>query len=201
MTEYNATPDDEHRNPDTDRPAAGTPASEDEHAFAGEPMVEHVSERPAEPDSGEEERVPSVTEAEWPGEAAAAPEEAPADDEAAPEEMPEDDEAGPDTAGPGERPTPADDLTVGHVIDPADADRFHQGWRDVKAGFVDDPSDALDRAGSLSAEVVEELTAALVRIRENLDERSREAAGTGDTERLRVVLRGYGSLLDHILTR
>lgn len=190
MTEYNATPDDEHRNPDTDRPVAGQP-------FAGEPMVEHVSERPAEPGPGEEEPVPSVTEAEWPGEATAAPEEAP---EEAPDETPAD-EAAPDTTEPGERPTRADDLTVEHVIDPADADRFHQGWRDVKAGFVDDPSDALDRAGSLSAEVVEELTDALVRIRENLDERSREAVETGDTERLRVALRGYGSLLDHILTR
>jgi hypothetical protein len=100
---------------------------------------------------------------------------------------------------PASRPAAAAEFTVEHLIDPADADRFLGSWRDVKAGFVDDPSDALRRASALSGEVVDELTAVLGQLRQDLDEHWRDGEGT-DTERLRVALRGYGFLLDRILT-
>lgn len=94
----------------------------------------------------------------------------------------------------------ADDLTAEHLIDPGDAEGLRNGWHDVKAAFVDDPADAVRQASVLVGDAVDGLTSALTKLRENLDRQSSDA-DDADTERLRVVLRGYGSLLDHILTR
>jgi hypothetical protein len=100
----------------------------------------------------------------------------------------------------GARPTAADQLTVEDLVDPEAAERFRSRWRDVKAVFVDDPSDAVRQASALSGEAVEELTTALTRMREDLDGHWEEGRQT-DTERLRVALRGYGSLIERILAR
>jgi hypothetical protein len=100
----------------------------------------------------------------------------------------------------GARPTAADELTVDDLFEPEAAERFRDRWRDVKAVFVDDPSDAVRQASALSGEAVDELTAALGRLRETLDGHWDEGKQT-DTERLRVALRGYGSLIDRILAR
>jgi hypothetical protein len=100
----------------------------------------------------------------------------------------------------GARPTAADELTVDDLFEPEAAERFRDRWRDVKAVFVDDPSDAVRQASALSGEAVEELTAALGRMRETLDGHWDEGKQT-DTERLRVALRGYGSLIERILAR
>jgi hypothetical protein len=108
-------------------------------------------------------------------------------------------EAVPETAT-GARPTAGDDLDVEHLVQPEAAERLRDRWRDVKALFVDDPADAVQQAGALSGEAVDELTAALGRLREKLEGHAGEG-GQGDTERLRVALRGYGSLIDRILDR
>ena len=100
----------------------------------------------------------------------------------------------------GPEPDTADDLTAEHLIEPDDAERFQNGWRDVKSAFVDDPPDAVRQASILVGEAVDDVTGALTRMRESLDGQSRDV-DDADTERLRVLLRGYGSLLDHILTR
>lgn len=47
---------------------------------------------------------------------------------------------------------------------------------------------------------MDELIAALGRLRKDLDDHWDDGKET-DTERLRVALRGYGSLIDRILTR
>ncbi|MCW2947662.1 MAG: hypothetical protein JWR24_4379 [Actinoallomurus sp.] len=91
-----------------------------------------------------------------------------------------------------------DVMTTERLIDPADADRFQNHWRDVKADFVDDPTAAVERAGVLAGEVVEELTTLLAQRRKDVDENWRDD-DTADTERLRVALRDYGVLLEHIL--
>jgi hypothetical protein len=100
----------------------------------------------------------------------------------------------------GARPTAADELTVDDLFEPEAAERFRNRWRDVKAVFVDDPSDAVRQASALSGEAIDELTAALRRLRETLDGHWDEGKQT-DTERLRVALRGYGSLIERILER
>lgn len=84
------------------------------------------------------------------------------------------------------------------VLDQQVAERFRDRWQEVKAIFVDDPPGAVRQAGALSGEVVEELTAALGRLRKNLDGRWNDGEET-DTENLRVALRGYGSLIERVL--
>jgi hypothetical protein len=103
-------------------------------------------------------------------------------------------------AATGSRPTAADDFNVEQLIEPEAAERLRERWRDVKTVFVDDPADAVRQAGALTGEAVDELTAALGRLREKLDGHTGEG-GEADTEKLRVALRGYGSLIEHILTR
>jgi hypothetical protein len=162
-----------------DLPVAGAGRAEDDH----EPIVVGpVGEETAAPREPVFEE-PMVEEVERPG------------------ERPEDVERpyGEDApATSGTRPAEAGDLTVEHLIDPDEADRFDGRWRDVKAVFVDDPSDALRQASALSEEVVAELTTALRRAQENMDEAWQEGE-TRDTERMRIALRGYGSLLDRVL--
>lgn len=100
----------------------------------------------------------------------------------------------------GARPTDADEFSIDYLVDPEAAERFRNRWRDVKGTFVDDPADAVRQASALSTEAVEELTAALGRLRQNLDDHWSEGKEI-DTERLRVALRGYGSFIDRLLTR
>lgn len=97
--------------------------------------------------------------------------------------------------------TPGDggDFTIERLIDSGEADRFQERWHDIKASFVDDPRAAVQQASALSEEVMTALTTALERRRENLEEHW-QGGGEGDTERLRIALRGYRSLMDHILT-
>jgi hypothetical protein len=107
-------------------------------------------------------------------------------------------DAGPVAADTGARPTDGDGLTVDRIVDDEAAGRIREHWRDVKGAFVDDPADAVRQASTLANEAVEELTAALARLRENLDGHWSEGQ-EADTERLRVALRGYGSLIDRVL--
>jgi hypothetical protein len=100
----------------------------------------------------------------------------------------------------GARPTDTDEFAIDYLVDPEAAERFRNRWRDVKGVFVDDPADAVRQASALSGEAVDELTAALGRLRQNLEDHWGEGKET-DTERLRVALRGYGSFIDRLLTR
>ncbi|MDN3358084.1 hypothetical protein [Actinomadura sp. DC4] len=103
-----------------------------------------------------------------------------------------------EAASTGARPTAGDDFDVEQLVDAEAAGRLRDRWRDVKAVFVDDPADAVRQAGDLTGEAVDELTAALGRLRDQLGGHAGEEA---DTERLRVALRGYGSLIERILSR
>ncbi|MFC6087575.1 hypothetical protein [Sphaerisporangium aureirubrum] len=71
---------------------------------------------------------------------------------------------------------------------------FRQRWREVQAGFVDDPRDAVRQAD----ELVDEAVSAVVRRKQELTDRWKDA-DQGDTERLRVTLREYRSLLDELV--
>jgi hypothetical protein len=106
-------------------------------------------------------------------------------------------EVAPSADGPWDE----DEITIDALMDATDGERFQARWRDVKTTFVDDPRAAIHQASALSAEVVDELAAALQRrrqaIKAHLD--ADGDTGTGDTERMRVVLRGYGSLIERLL--
>lgn len=178
--------------------------AEEEAEAASEPEVVEEVEAASESESAEEAEAGPVEESvDGPEEAAvdASAEDEGAEDEGAVQEPEEAvGEAEAVTAAEEAESGTAAELTAEHLIEPDDVDRFHHEWRDVKAAFVDDPPDAVRQASVLVGEAVDGLTAALTRLRETLDGQSREV-DDADTERLRLVLRGYGSLLDHILTR
>ncbi|MEW9548463.1 hypothetical protein [Nonomuraea sp. NPDC050783] len=71
-------------------------------------------------------------------------------------------------------------------------------WRDLQAGFVDDPSDAVQRADGLLGEVVESLTSSLTSRTAALRERWKDVEAP-DTEQLRQALREYRNVLERLL--
>src|SRR5207248_899402 len=75
------------------------------------------------------------------------------------------------------------------------ADEIQQRWRDVQASFVDDPHDAIARAGKLTDEVLSTLSTGLENRRRALERDVSE----GDTEQLRLAIRQYRLMLDHVL--
>jgi hypothetical protein len=78
----------------------------------------------------------------------------------------------------------------------SDASGLRHRWRDVQAGFVDDPADAVRAAAGLVDEAVQAMVAALHQQRETLE----ATAGEARTEQLRVALRRYRTVFDRLLT-
>lgn len=89
----------------------------------------------------------------------------------------------PVAAGAGQERDRFDDATIG---------RFRDRWRELQAGFVDDPAQAVRAADDL----VEEIMRELAQRRESL--RQRWPAGA-DTEELRVVIRAYRAFFDRLM--
>lgn len=74
-----------------------------------------------------------------------------------------------------------------------DADEVRRRWQDVQVAFVDDPRESVERADAMVEEAVSTLS---TRRRELVD--NWKNAGQGDTERLRLALRDYRSLLERL---
>jgi hypothetical protein len=89
----------------------------------------------------------------------------------------------------------ATDPTAGQPL-VSDAAGLRNRWRDVQAGFVDDPADAVRAAAGLVEEAVQARVAALHQQRETLE----ATAGEARTEQLRVALRRYRTVFDRLLT-
>ncbi|GAA0998498.1 hypothetical protein GCM10009555_097850 [Acrocarpospora macrocephala] len=82
-------------------------------------------------------------------------------------------------------------VTIPEQRSPADEIDFDARWHDIKAGFVDDPRDSVEKADALIDEAVTALAArrqALVDSWKNHN----------DTEQLRLALREYRSLFDKL---
>ncbi|WP_216893695.1 hypothetical protein [Nocardia alni] len=77
-------------------------------------------------------------------------------------------------------------------------DRMRTEWREVQAQFVDDPRDAVTRAGTLVTDTVQQFTRLLADRKQALDSRWTDD-DSADTEALRQTLRSYRSLLDQLL--
>ncbi|NBE98964.1 hypothetical protein FE391_37200 [Nonomuraea sp. KC401] len=71
-------------------------------------------------------------------------------------------------------------------------------WRDLQASFVDDPGEAVRRADGLLGEVVEAFTSSLTSRTDTLRDGWKDA-GAHDTELLRLALRDYRNVLEHLL--
>ncbi|MFC4007395.1 hypothetical protein ACFOY2_09190 [Nonomuraea purpurea] len=98
---------------------------------------------------------------------------------------------------------PADEVPA-HAA-PADVVLFDQDpaqvqarWRELQTSFVDDPTEAVQRADGLVGEVVESLTSSLNSRTNALRERWKDPE-TADTEQLRLALRDYRGVLERLL--
>jgi len=97
------------------------------------------------------------------------------------------------TAGTAAKPGSVTEPDLGSLFGEADAQSFHERWRDVQLRFVDSPREATTEAARLVDEAVDKLTASL---------KAQKGAVSGesdDTEQLRVALRGYRDILNRIL--
>ena len=128
--------------------------------------------------------------AEPPGPAGAPP----ADPEPAPFDRPEPDLTASTVDSTGE---PAEG-TGAVLFGGAEAERFRLRWRDLQADFVDDPARAVQGADELVDEVLAALTEVFAAHKRELEEQW-HGGGSGQTEELRVALRGYRSFFDQLL--
>ncbi|MFI6502773.1 hypothetical protein [Nonomuraea typhae] len=90
-------------------------------------------------------------------------------------------------AGP-EAAAPYTESPDGESHRPAAGDR----WRDVQAGFVDDPRAAVERADDLLKDLLQEVTRQTGEMRERW-------TSENDTEQLRLALREYRSAMEHLM--
>jgi hypothetical protein len=97
------------------------------------------------------------------------------------------------------KPGEAETAQVGAFWDDDARQELRDRWRELQLGFVDDPSAAVGEAQTLVDEAIDRYTAALSARRHDLDG-WRSAGRAGDTEVLRVALRGYRDFLDRLLT-
>ena len=80
----------------------------------------------------------------------------------------------------------------------ADISGLRSRWDDVQAAFVDDPSECVQKADALVAEVVEQLTAGFSEARSRLE--AQWARGEdASTEDLRLALRRYREFFQRLL--
>jgi hypothetical protein len=97
------------------------------------------------------------------------------------------------------RPVPPQDSVPGEekLLGSAVSARFEARWRDVQAGFVDDPAAAVKAAGDLLDELCGEVTAAVRSRRDSLS--ITDSNVTDQTEQRRTRLRAYRELVNQLL--
>ncbi|WP_066361871.1 hypothetical protein [Herbidospora mongoliensis] len=91
----------------------------------------------------------------------------------------------------------ADETEVGAYSDAGtskvDDIDFDERWRDIKAAFVDDPRESVEKADVL----IDEALSALTSKRQSLVDQWKNS-GSNDTEQLRLALREYRDLFDRL---
>jgi len=94
-------------------------------------------------------------------------------------------------------PTPGTTTAAHGLLSVERSAEFTRRWRDLQAGFVDDPQQAVRDAGDLSRQILQAL-ADTIADAERVD-RWQAEDGTSGTEDLRVALRQYRTLVDRLL--
>ena len=80
----------------------------------------------------------------------------------------------------------------------ADATAYQDRWYEIQTGFVDEPARAVQNAGELLTEVMDDLTRRLNAELEAFD--TRQGGGEASTEDLRVTFQRYRTFFDRLLT-
>ena len=79
-----------------------------------------------------------------------------------------------------------------------DATGYQDRWYEIQTGFVDEPARAVQDAGELLTEVMDDLTRRLTAEVEAFD--TRQGGGEASTEDLRVTFQRYRTFFDRLLT-
>jgi hypothetical protein len=79
-----------------------------------------------------------------------------------------------------------------------DATGYQDRWYEIQTGFVDEPARAVQNAGELLTEVMDDLTRRITAELEALD--TRQGGGEVSTEDLRVTFQRYRTFFDRLLT-
>lgn len=91
-----------------------------------------------------------------------------------------------------------DDVRDDFVIAPDQNTDFRARWREIQAEFIEDPQQAAQDADHLVAEITKVFAAQAEEQRNRLTS-SWQQDGTHGTEELRLVMRHYRGLVDHML--
>ena len=90
------------------------------------------------------------------------------------------------------------------LFDDASGKRLRERWMTIQTEFVDEPRDAVQKADSLVAEVLKQLTDTFANEREQLESAWSRSEGDGkeevSTEDLRQAIRRYRSFFDRLLS-
>jgi hypothetical protein len=169
-----------------DRVPAGDAFAPDESASdEAPPSDREANEIEAdEPESPEPDPLPS-------GEPESGPARAAMDDTVEPEPL----DTGPRTAGAGT----GDAASAGDEPLVADPTGYQDRWYEIQTGFVDEPGHAVQSAGELLTELIDDLNRRLITEIEALDAR-RGASDDVSTEDLRVTFQRYRSFFDRLMT-
>lgn len=85
------------------------------------------------------------------------------------------------------------------VFDREQVERRRAEWDELQAGFIDDPHRAVGQADRMISDTIDDITRALAREREQLEQEWKDAEDAG-TEDLRVSFQRYRRLLDRLLS-
>ena len=85
------------------------------------------------------------------------------------------------------------------LLDAGDTEAFRSRWRELQAGFVDEPQRVVEAADTLVAEVMQRLAQTFAAERESL-EAQWAGGGEASTEDLRVALQRYRSFFERLLS-
>lgn len=100
-----------------------------------------------------------------------------------------------DDKKPGVPQTQSPDATRTRLFQDQDVTKYREQWRELQAGFVDEPRSAVREADTLVSKMLDTLTSQLTEQKRALQSES----DAEDTERLRVAMQRYRSLFDQML--
>lgn len=109
------------------------------------------------------------------------------------------------TAGGGEAAAPAEKAATPAEEEPPqlltteDEESFRERWQNIQNEFVDDPREAVHKADTLVADVMQTLAATFADHKKNLEEQWNQGEEV-NTEDLRMALRKYRSFFNRLLT-
>jgi len=98
---------------------------------------------------------------------------------------------GTESSAPADQPAP--------LLSDSEADVFLRRWREVQAGFIDDPRAAVQDGDGLVTELMRSLTDRFGEQKRALEERW-SSGGQPETEQLRRALQDYRSFFERLLS-